>query len=475
MTIITGEVSQLETDASEFAVEHERLTTLGLIERTKDQTDARGIIPKSRQELLATRFSARGGILPAGKIIVTIPDMFVSFLSTRPKFNPFYHEVKKEADAWIERQLQADEKVSKKIIRADFALFCAIASPEASRERLRTLCDWGNWVFPFDDMFDSGHLKDDRRRCQDILSALLHRQDLEPSALKGNINLVRVHNDVWNRVVVQDRFSAAMSRYCEGVLEHVGHASQGTTPELEEYISVRRRGVGVEPVLALVQYAECIDVTDAAFEHHSVQELQRVVTDVIFLQNDILSYSKEEARPRIPKSCYRDEGVPHNIIMVFRSQGCTTQEAYDKAGDMLKDCYRDWYLTQAALPQYGEAMDAEIQRYIKALQNVMTASLHWHFKSDRYFGNMKDFARKYQMIIVADQFDNIVTGELKGAAPTRHAYLTAILAWMFDCGIPKPLCVAFQRSKVWWQSFSWMSLGRFESMLASMFKKRKEL
>lgn len=35
--------------------------------------------------------------------------------------------------------------------KTDFSYFCSIAAPEAGPEELRTVCDWGNWVFPFDD------------------------------------------------------------------------------------------------------------------------------------------------------------------------------------------------------------------------------------------------------------------------------------------------------------------------------------
>lgn len=37
-------------------------------------------------------------------------------------------------------------KMSARITRCDFSYFCAIAAPEAPRDRFRTVCDWGNWV-----------------------------------------------------------------------------------------------------------------------------------------------------------------------------------------------------------------------------------------------------------------------------------------------------------------------------------------
>jgi hypothetical protein len=67
----------------------------------------------------------------------------------------------------IARKLSLDEKMSRRIQKLDFAWFCSIAAPDASKKDLRILCDWGNWVscfmflkenlltgfqvFPFDD------------------------------------------------------------------------------------------------------------------------------------------------------------------------------------------------------------------------------------------------------------------------------------------------------------------------------------
>lgn len=83
-------------------------------------------------------------------------------------------------------------------------------------------------------------------------------------------------------------------------------------------------------------------------------------------QNDILSYCKEQS-----------EGVAHNIITVLRAHGMTTQQAFDHTAELIRDGYRDWYLAQARLSQWTTEIDAEVQRYIAALQAIMLASLHW--------------------------------------------------------------------------------------------------
>lgn len=53
------------------------------------------------------------------------------------------------------------------------------------------------------------------------------------------------------------------------------------------------------------------------------------------------------------------------------------QEAFDQMGELLKACLRDWYLALAELPQWGEAIDTQVQKYIGGVQDVILANLNW--------------------------------------------------------------------------------------------------
>ena len=33
--------------------------------------------------------------------------------------------------------------------------------PYADAKLLRIICEWGNWIFPFDDLFDNGDVRED--------------------------------------------------------------------------------------------------------------------------------------------------------------------------------------------------------------------------------------------------------------------------------------------------------------------------
>jgi hypothetical protein len=60
--------------------------------------------PWQRQSAGAIRLKGASSpaiTIPPGKMLVKIPDMFNSFMSAAPIVNPFYEDVKLEAEDWI--------------------------------------------------------------------------------------------------------------------------------------------------------------------------------------------------------------------------------------------------------------------------------------------------------------------------------------------------------------------------------------
>ncbi|PKX98052.1 terpene synthase family protein [Aspergillus novofumigatus IBT 16806] len=332
-------------------------------------------------------------------IPVHLPQLFVLFLSENPVVNPHYEEVRKESEEWLANECSFDERSRRILHKTDFSYFCSVAAPDAGPKELRTVCDWGNWVFPFDDMFDNGGLKDDPARAQQLIDSLLAGMG-EGAQLPSEADspLVRVHNTVWQRVAqasppgIRRRFASSMRYYCKGSIEQVRTCSIGRCPSLDEMLALRRQSAGVAPLFALVEYAHKLDIPDHVFECRSIQEIERIGVDLVLLQNDILSYCKEEK-----------EGVTHNVVAVCRHSGMPAQMAFNHIGNMLVARYRDWYLALAELPSWGEHVDAQVQQYIRGVQNVVMANLNWSFRSGRYFGDAKDIVRRSMIVTVKRQ------------------------------------------------------------------------
>jgi hypothetical protein len=240
--------------------------------------------------------------------VVVIPDLFTSFLATPPMVNPNYRSVRKESEHWLASSWKCDLKARKRLHGIDASYFCAILAPKADHDRFRLICDWTNWVFPFDDLFDDGDLRGDLERAALVIERLLDvmRDAKEPVSLpiggESEQRLVDCYANFWERFKsgtedlggVRERFLAAMQDYCHGALQQVQDCSTSKSRDLEELLAVRRSSISALPLYALVEFGHQLDVPKQVFEHSSIQQIRALGLDIILIQNDVLSYQKEE-------------------------------------------------------------------------------------------------------------------------------------------------------------------------------------
>ncbi|UKZ74540.1 hypothetical protein TrVFT333_002210 [Trichoderma virens FT-333] len=309
-------------------------------------------------------------------ITILLPDLFQTFLKETPQVNPHYETVKVESEEALGRFCDFGPKMKKKINKCDFSYFCAIAAPLASRSRFRTLCDWGNWVFPYDDMFDNGHLRDrpveSQRVMESLMMPMLDKFSRKDIGVEDRLRIVKFHDTVVKRMAIetpigiQKRFALAMQGYCRGALVHIENQFSGKRPTLEDIAMIRRQSAGCKPLYHLIEYAHCLRVPDEVFDHPVIQELENLGMDMVAISNDILSYRKEQ-----------EEGVPHNMVTVCRLNGMSAQQAFDKVGRLLENRYQRWDRAEASVPSWGEEADIQVRKYIEGIKCVVKANLNW--------------------------------------------------------------------------------------------------
>ncbi|KAL2830806.1 Presilphiperfolan-8-beta-ol synthase [Aspergillus cavernicola] len=315
---------------------------------------------------------------------VRIPDMFGSIMSAEAVVNPHHFKVKAAADAWIANFLKMEKHEADKNRKSDFC-FCASAmAPHADAEALRTMVDWLNWIFYFDDGFDEGHLDRDPMAVQkEISQTLAVLDDSNELPDRNQYPLRYLFHTIWDRVKkraspdVQMQFKITHQRYLDGLMHQVEATRNGDshTQTEEDYIKMRRRTVGGYPCISLIAYAHGVNLSQVAFEHPSVQECIAVGCDLAWIHNDIVSYKKDVK-----------SGIEHNLITVLKKNGFSTQNAMDRAGQLQDECYRRWYVALANMPVWGEVVDREVLRYIEACHSFPLGDLLWSFQTSRYLG-----------------------------------------------------------------------------------------
>jgi hypothetical protein len=284
--------------------------------------------------------------------------------------------------------------MKKRVEFCDFALFISITAPDAPHDKLKTMCDWGNWVFPFDDLFDEGSLKNAQKQAQFVVDSLMADM-LGKTFTKKKIRVVQAHDDIFKRVSegstvgARTRFALAMRDYTDGVIHHVKHFSSNSIPSIEEMLRTRRLSSGVTPLYHLVEFAHDIQLPDEAFENPVIQTLERLGVDFVLLSNDILSYRKEE-----------NDDCPFSMVASCRMAGQSPQEAFDTVGALLEERYKEWETAITDLPSWGPEIDAQVARYVEGIQNVVQANVTWSFQSGRYFGKQAQEIRRTRLVDV---------------------------------------------------------------------------
>ncbi|KAI1124634.1 Presilphiperfolan-8-beta-ol synthase [Nemania abortiva] len=311
---------------------------------------------------------------------VIIPDMFSSIMSVQPVLNPYYETVKPEADAWAAMVYKLDEKMAERNQKADFAYMNAIWAPQADEEAYRMMVDWHHWVFAFDDQFDEGPFKVDPALAQNEIDATIAiMTDEHPLITKEENPIRHIFQTTWKRlqkragIELQERWIKNHKDYFTGLIRQVKIQKEQKDLSIEEYIDFRRQSIGAMPSCSLVEYTCDIHISQSVLDHPSIVECEKISADLVFLVNDVLSLRKD-----------LEFGVEHNLIILLKKQGLSNQEAIDKIGQMLDDCYRRWYRALADMSIWGEEIDKEALKYIDGCRNIALGNLYWSYKTGRY-------------------------------------------------------------------------------------------
>ncbi|EON68031.1 hypothetical protein W97_07179 [Coniosporium apollinis CBS 100218] len=301
-----------------------------------------------------------------------IPDLFESFMSRAPEVNSHYYDVGEEAMIWIADICGYTETDRKRLRKADFAYFAAIAFPDASPTKLRTVTDWFNWVFAFDDQLDDG-LFDHRKveALQYINGMLAVVKDVHSSESDRLRQPARYClKTIWQRlqnVRAKARWARHMVEYFEALRDSINFKpSELLEDTIEQYMRYRLYSIAVTPIFSFLEYACNIRLPDEIFEHESMIEIERIGVELQMLANDCVSYHRE-----------RDLGCVHNIVHLFLHHGLSLQEAYNRVHFLMRERYKRWYMAQASLPIWGEEIDSQLRRYIKGIEDVALANAHW--------------------------------------------------------------------------------------------------
>ncbi|KAJ5371987.1 hypothetical protein N7517_003993 [Penicillium concentricum] len=320
---------------------------------------------------------------------ITLPDLFCSIMATKPAVNPHYVGAKTKYTCLIVNALQEDDEYGAKIYNLDYAYMPAICVPYCDEAAFQILVDYNVWVFLFDDQFDEGDLRDNPVAAQEeIESTMAIMNGTRPSVSACEDPLGYVFQTS-NMAAAQHRIRETHREFFRGQLQQVKdtHDLRPNSRDVQHYLEMRRKTIGATATFTLCEIVLGINLPPHVRDHPCLQELSFLSIKMIHLVNDLISYRKD-----------LEERSDHNLIIVLMEQGISTQDAVDKIGERLNDCYKRWYAILADLPIWGEEIDRQVLEFIDLRKGLALGNLHWSFKSTRYLGTDGEKTRHTRLL-----------------------------------------------------------------------------
>ncbi|CAK7235820.1 hypothetical protein SBRCBS47491_009424 [Sporothrix bragantina] len=274
-----------------------------------------------------------------------------------------------------------------------------MAYPRHSPDHYRIGCDLINLFFVVEDGTDD-----------DTPDVVAERMGLVKAAMRSP-ELPRPHDEwlgveiarqFWSNASPQMRpstafrFLSSFYQYLDAIVTEAtdraaeAHAKMTPVYTLDSYMNLRRRTVGGQPSYVVTELAlghlDEVAVTEAVTSL-AMNELSTIVTDMILIGNDLVSYKKE-----------RSSGAVHNIVTVVLKNPPASATWPKNAPPTIHSVQNamDWvaaYHDELAYQFFvlyeqvttGKASDAA-KEYAYGLGNWVRANDQWSFESCRYFG-----------------------------------------------------------------------------------------
>ncbi|CAM6103980.1 unnamed protein product [Calypogeia fissa] len=249
------------------------------------------------------------------------------------------------------------------------------------------------WSFPDDEQFYKNCVKFldegegvDRAHALHCLQMKLDEATLRPGTLYDSSSpavhpLCKAFRDLWAQVY-QTMLADSLRRWVLlvqdlllGNAREVRARKYNTIPSVDEYIASRKDTIATNVCMALVDFANKVQIPNEIFYCPEMQRFRNALADVALCINDLWSFKKEALF-----------GDIHNlVILLSKKQDCSYAEAGKQVGKMILHAVAEMEeaisdLTKVTPPEYQHALS----RWFVAARNLARGCNQWHANSGRY-------------------------------------------------------------------------------------------
>ncbi|KIK17354.1 hypothetical protein PISMIDRAFT_111694 [Pisolithus microcarpus 441] len=294
------------------------------------------------------------------------------------RINPFFEQVKVEADEWFRSFNALSPKSLKAFEKCDFA------------EHLRIACDLMIVYFVVDEYTDV----EDAERTAEIVNIIIDTlNNPYRSRPEGESILGEVIRQFWSRAIrsasptSQRHFLDDYITYLRAVIVEAGDRDKNVTRDIQGYLSIRRRTVGAQSAFAIFEFD--LNLVDEVYYHPAVTELIDCVAELVLIDNDLASYNREQGTG--------DEN--HNLVTAIMFElGLDRSGAMSWAAAYHAEIEAKFINGLLKLPSWGATLDAQIKQYLNGIANWARANYCWSYEGQRYFGNRGGEIEKTRLV-----------------------------------------------------------------------------
>ncbi|KAJ5671880.1 hypothetical protein N7507_001007 [Penicillium longicatenatum] len=324
---------------------------------------------------------------------VTIPNVYEILPEWKPRTHKEYKRAKEDVlDPWIEKWVD-DKRTAQKLKAADFGLFAAVWTTDASFDVLYSMADTiisKSKYFVYDDIFDCGSLKYDtgivgayREASLQYFKYSLNGDGEAPDLSMFDMELQK-GLQCWDEIGLHiHRVCSKETReiLCDEMLRYVGSLNNVDSifenshiPSIQHYWDRREATAAVYCVIATIPFIYGLDITRDDVNDRPMKDLWRHASYIVHMRdrtNDMFSMRKKIGDNQI------ENLVP--VLMLNRSIDCNTamSQSYEFAVNEamgLRDAEK------RLLTKCENGSKAIItQAFIQGCQDVAMGLVHWRY------------------------------------------------------------------------------------------------
>lgn len=148
--------------------------------------------------------------------------------------------------------------------------------------------------------------------------------------------------------------------------------------KISEILCRRRQSFFITSLFAFIEFANEINLPNAALDHPRIQEIQELGIEITLLHSDLVSYHKEVC-----------DDVTQNTVVACEKEGMTSQGAFDFIGlEINSRLSRLEEITQS-VARWTSIWRDDLIRYIGGVQLIIKANLYWRFHSGNFLSDLQ--------------------------------------------------------------------------------------